>query len=73
MWGSLSRTWSRRGQQPLVKTTGIRKGLKVYGVIENVLKPLKQQVYKTLEAFIHVAMIRKSLMFLQRGYSGSSG
>ena len=34
MWGSLSRTWSRRGQQPLVKTTGIRKGLKVYGAIE---------------------------------------
>lgn len=34
MWGSLSRTWSRRGQQPLVKTTGIRKGLKMYGAIE---------------------------------------
>lgn len=86
MWGSLSRTWSRRGQQPLVKTTGIRKGLKIYGAIEfagggfhyreslqyelkpkslrelkeaglpaevwSALKPLKQQVYKTLEAFM---------------------
>ncbi len=85
MWGSLSRTWARRGQQPIVKTTGIRKGLKMYGVIEfaggdfhyreslqyelkpkslrelkaaglpaevlNALKPLKQQVYKTLETF----------------------
>lgn len=34
MWGSLSRTWAPRGQQPLVKTKGIRKGLKMYGVIE---------------------------------------
>jgi transposase len=34
MWGSLSRTWAPRGEQPLVKTKGIRKGLKMYGVIE---------------------------------------
>ncbi len=34
MWGSLSRTWAPRGQQPLIKTKGIRKGLKMYGVIE---------------------------------------
>lgn len=34
MWGSLSRTWAPRGQQFLVKTKGIRKGLKMYGVIE---------------------------------------
>lgn len=34
MWGSLSRTWAPRGQQPLVKTKGVRKGLKMYGVIE---------------------------------------
>ena len=34
MWGSLSRTWAARGEQPLVKTKGIRKGLKMYGVIE---------------------------------------
>jgi transposase len=34
MWGSLSRTWAPIGQQPLVKTKGIRKGLKMYGVIE---------------------------------------
>ena len=33
MWGSLGRTWSPRGQQPEVKTTGIRKGLKMFGVI----------------------------------------
>lgn len=33
-WGSLSRTWAPRGKQPIVKTTGIRKGLKMFGVIE---------------------------------------
>lgn len=33
-WGSLSYTWGERGTQPLVKTTGLRKGLKMYGVIE---------------------------------------
>ncbi len=30
MWGSLARTWAPRGKQPVVKTTGIRKGLKMY-------------------------------------------
>jgi len=34
MWGSLGRTWAPRGKQPVVKTTGIRKGLKMYGAIE---------------------------------------
>lgn len=34
LWGSLGRTWAPRGEQPLVKTTGIRKGLKMYGAIE---------------------------------------
>ena len=33
-WGSLSYTWAPTGQQPLVKTTGLRKGYKVFGVIE---------------------------------------
>lgn len=33
LWGSLSRTWAPRGQQPLVKTRGIRKGLKLFGAI----------------------------------------
>jgi transposase len=33
MWGSLSRTWAPRGQQPVVKTRGIRKGLKMFGAI----------------------------------------
>ena len=33
-WGSLSYTCAPTGQQPLVKTTGLRKGYKVFGVIE---------------------------------------
>jgi len=34
LWGSLSYTWARRGQQPQIKTTGLRKGYKVFGAIE---------------------------------------
>jgi len=33
-WGSLGYTWARRGQQPEVKTSGKRKGYKVFGAIE---------------------------------------
>jgi transposase len=33
-WGSLSDTWSRRGHQPEVPTSGKRKGYKVFGAIE---------------------------------------
>jgi transposase len=33
-WGTLSYTWAKRGHQPVVKTSGIRKGYKVFGLIE---------------------------------------
>lgn len=33
-WGSLGYTWAPRGQQPLIKTCGIRKGYKVWGLID---------------------------------------
>jgi transposase len=33
-WGSLSYTWSRRGRQPEVPTSGKRKGYKIFGAIE---------------------------------------
>jgi transposase len=33
-WGSLAHTWAKRGQQPLVKTGGKRKGYKVFGLID---------------------------------------
>jgi transposase len=34
-WGTLTYTWARRGQQPQVKTSGKRKGYKVFGLIES--------------------------------------
>jgi transposase len=33
-WGTLTYTWARRGCQPLVKTSGKRKGYKVFGLID---------------------------------------
>ncbi len=33
-WGTLSYTWSRKGQQPEVKTSGRRKAYKVFGLID---------------------------------------
>jgi transposase len=33
-WGSLSYTWAKKGHQPVVKTSGSRKGYKVFGLIE---------------------------------------
>jgi hypothetical protein len=33
-WGPLIYTWARRGQQPKVKTSGKRKGSKVFGLID---------------------------------------
>lgn len=33
-WGTLSYTWARRGAQPTVKTSGKRKGYKVFGLID---------------------------------------
>ena len=34
LWGSLGRTWAPIGEQPVVKTTGARKGLKIFGAID---------------------------------------
>ncbi|GAC1355165.1 MAG: IS630-like element ISDra3 family transposase [Candidatus Dormibacteria bacterium] len=33
-WGSLGYTWAVRGEQPLVRTCGRRKGYKVFGLID---------------------------------------
>jgi transposase len=33
-WGTLTYTWARRGQPPVVKTSGKRKGYKVFGLID---------------------------------------
>ena len=34
-WGTLTYTWARRGQQPKVKTSGKRKGYKVFGLSDS--------------------------------------
>ena len=46
MWGSLSYTWARRGKQPEIKTSGKRKGYKMFGLIEYFTGKL---VYKGIE------------------------
>jgi transposase len=33
-WGTRTYTWARRGQQPKVKTSGKRKGYKVFGLLD---------------------------------------
>jgi transposase len=33
-WGSLTYTWAKRGKQPVVKTSGKRKGYKIFGLID---------------------------------------
>jgi len=33
-WGSLSYTWAKKGEQPTIKTSGKRKGYKVFGLID---------------------------------------
>ena len=33
-WGTLSYTWHRKGTQPVIKTSGKRKGYKVFGLID---------------------------------------
>lgn len=33
-WGTLSYTWARRGHQPVVQTSGKRKGWKVFGLLD---------------------------------------
>lgn len=33
-WGTLTYTWAPRGKQPIVETSGIRKGYKVFGLID---------------------------------------
>lgn len=33
-WGYLTYTWEKRGQQPVVQTSGTRRGYKVFGLID---------------------------------------
>lgn len=46
LWGSLSYTWAPRGEQPEIKTSGKRKGYKMFGLIDFFTGKL---VYKGIE------------------------
>lgn len=50
MWGSLSYTWAPRGKQPEIKTSGKRKGYKMFGLIEYFTGKL---FYKGIEGKFH--------------------
>ena len=41
-WGSLAKTWAPRGVQPILKTAGKRKGMKIFGAIEKLWKQTKK-------------------------------
>jgi len=45
-WGSLTYTWAPKGEQPTIPTSGVRKGYKVFGLIDYFTGNF---FYKTLE------------------------
>ena len=62
MWGSLFYTWSRRGKQPVCKTTGKRKSLKVFGVIDFFSGRLISQTFSgKLNSESYVEFLKKLL------------
>jgi len=61
LWGSLSYTWAPVGHQPLVKTTGLRKGYKVFGAIEFFSGQL---IYQGLEERFNSQTYQTFLLFL---------
>jgi transposase len=75
LWGSLSYTWAPVGQQPLVKTTGLRKGYKVFGAIEffsgrliyqGTEERFNSQTYQTFLLFL-LAKVRGPIILIQDG------
>jgi len=61
-WGTLSYTWGRRGQQPLVPTSGVRKGYKVLGLIDYFTGRLFYQGWEgRLNSDAHAAFLRRVL------------
>jgi transposase len=67
LWGSLSYTWALVGHQPLVKTTGKRKGYKVFGAIEFFTGRL---VYQGLEDRFTSETYQAFLLYLLSQNSG---
>lgn len=67
-WGSLSYTWGRKGHQPQVKTTGLRKGYKVFGAIEFFSGRL---IYQGTEARFQSDSYQSFLQYLLSQVSGT--
>ena len=68
LWGSLSYTWAPRGQQPCVKTSGLRKGYKVFGAIEFFSGQL---LYQGIEERFNSVSYQAFLEYLLSQFSGS--
>ena len=76
-WGTLSYTWAKRGQQPVVKTSGIRRGYKVFGLIDYFTGKFfyecndKKLNSDTYQMFIDEVMkkTRKHIILIQDGAS----
>jgi transposase len=67
LWGSLSYTWAPIGQQPQVKTTGLRKGYKVFGMIEFFSG---RRIYQGLEERFNSASYQAFLQSLLAQFTG---
>jgi len=68
LWGSLSFTWGRKGHQPQVPTTGLRKGYKVFGAIEFFTGRL---IYQGTEARFQSDSYQSFLQYLLSQVSGT--
>ena len=74
-WGSLSYTWAPKGKQPVVKTSGIRKGYKVFGLIDywtgrffskSIEKKFSSETYSDYLKGV-MSQTRKHLIIIQDG------
>ena len=75
LWGSLSYTWAPRGHQPQVKTTGLRKGYKVFGAVyffsglllyQGIEKRLNSDSYQTFLLYL-LAQSSGPILLIQDG------
>jgi transposase len=62
LWGSLGRTWAPIGKQPVVKTKGSRRGLKVFGAID-----LMKGSFHYRESFQYVLTQKSFTALKQKG------
>lgn len=67
LWGSLSYTWALKGRTPQVKTTGLRKGYKLFGAIEFFSGQL---LYQGIEARFKSETYQVFLQYLLAQFSG---